>query len=381
MDKRERFDDIFRDRLYDVEYDPTEMAWEGIAAQLPRRRFMHKWMRRVVAVAALLLLVAGSGMLFLWHENKEEASGIVMADHLVQPVSSMANEDNTILYTEPLEVGELTLVVCKKGEKEGEQRTGECVPVSVVRDSEPLLHGEELPVKLVDNTRVPFMKKLPRKWRIGVGSGGIGIAGVSLNNYNDLAPTQDMENPVPQPDDQDKPLLSRATSTPRYEPEKSVRVKHLMPVSFGISLSYPLSERWSFQTGLTYTYSRSKWKKESSNRVVQKQSLHFLGIPISVNCRLTNWQRPYCYFNAGILAEVNIAGHLKNSYGHESIRIPGLLWTSYARVGVAYPLIRFISVYAEGGMCYYFDYKGTIETVRSEHAFNFTGQLGIRFSF
>ena len=117
------------------------------------------------------------------------------------------DRDNTILYTEPLEVGELTLVVYKKGEKEGEQRTGECVPVSVVRDSEPLLHEEELPVKLVDNTRVPFVKKLPRKWRIGVGSGGIGIAGVSLNN-SDGAFYEDAGSNIPHPDDQDKPLLS-----------------------------------------------------------------------------------------------------------------------------------------------------------------------------
>ena len=154
-----------------------------------------------------------------------------------------------------------------------------------------------------------------------------------------------------------------------------------MPISFGVSLSYPINERWSFQTGLTYTYLRSKWKYVSSDRVVQKQSLHFLGMPVSVNYRLTNWSRPYCYFNAGILAEVNLAGKLKNSYGYEHICIPGVLWTTYARVGVAYPLIRFVSVYAEGGICYYFDYKGTVETKRSENAFNFTGQLGLRLNF
>lgn len=380
MDKREHFDDIFRDRLYDVEYDPAETAWEGITARLPRRRFIHK-MRRAVAVAALLLLVAGSGMLFLWHAKEEMTSGIVtVQDFSIQPISSITSGGNTILYTDSLEIGELALGVYEKEERLLRQFAEECISIPAVRAFEPLSHEEELFVKLVDNTRVPFMKKQPRKWRIGVGSGGFGIAGVSLNNSDGVF-YEDAGSNIPQPDDKDKPLLSRATSTPRYEPEESVRVKHLMPVSFGISLSYPLSERWSFQTGLTYTYSRSRWKKESSNRVVQKQSLHFLGIPISVNCRLTNWQRPYCYFNAGILAEVNIAGRLKNSYGHESIRIPGVLWTSYARVGLAYPLIRFVSVYAEGGMCYYFDYRGTIETVRSEHAFNFTGQLGIRFSF
>ena len=201
-----------------------------------------------------------------------------------------------------------------------------------------------------------------------------------MNNVDNMAPSQDLGNNT-DPEDNDRQPLSRATSTPRYEPEKSTRVKHLMPVSIGLSVSYPLNERWSFQTGLTYTYLRSKWKHESSSRVVQKQSLHFIGIPVSVNYRLTNWLRPYCYFNAGVLAEVNVAGRLKNSYGHEDIRVPGILWTTYTCVGIAYPLIRFVSIYAEGGMCYYFNYRGTIETVRSENAFNFTGQLGLRLNF
>lgn len=377
MDKRERFDDIFRERLYDLKYNPTEAAWEGIAARLPRRRFVHKRVYRVVAVAAVLLLVVSGSILYLWHEGEDNFSPVtVLQNEKMSPVPLITSEKKIVLVAEAAGIGELKPVSCK--ESVSREFVQACSRIN--RNLVALQHEGESAMILADCDVTPSIKKKARKWRIGVGSGNLGLAGVSLNNVDNIAPSQDLGNNT-DPEDNDRQPLSRATSTPRYEPEKSTRVKHLMPVSIGLSVSYPLNERWSFQTGLTYTYLRSKWKHESSSRVVQKQSLHFIGIPVSVNYRLTNWLRPYCYFNAGVLAEVNVAGRLKNSYGHEDIRVPGILWTTYTRVGIAYPLIRFVSIYAEGGMCYYFNYRGTIETVRSENAFNFTGQLGLRLNF
>ena len=378
MDKRERFDDIFRERLYDVEYSPTEVAWEGISARLPRRRLVHGWIRRVAAVVALFLLAVG-GVLFWWYTDEDDIAGLAA----VQKSNSIPlfSIPDAKLYVAPLSVSELPSYVLGK-EVLSKQFVQECTITSL--DSTLYLSPREEEksfISLVSHVNAPLVKKSPRKWRIGVGSGNMGLAGVSLNNGGDMAAMDNVWNDNSNPNDEDEPLLSRATSTPSYLPERTTRVKHSMPISFGVSLSYPINERWSFQTGLTYTYLRSKWKYVSSDRVVQKQSLHFLGMPVSVNYRLTNWSRPYCYFNAGILAEVNLAGKLKNSYGYEHICIPGVLWTTYARVGVAYPLIRFVSVYAEGGICYYFDYKGPVETKRSENAFNFTGQLGLRLNF
>ena len=378
MDKRERFDDIFRERLCDLKYNPTEAAWEGIAARLSRRRFVHKRVYRVVTVAAVLLLVVSGSILYLWHEGEDNFSPVtVLQNEKMSPVPLSTSEKKLVLVAEAAGIGELKPVSCKENSVSREFVQA-CSRIN--RNLVALQHEGESAMILADCDVTPSIKKKARKWRIGVGSGNLGLAGVSLNNVDNIAPSQDLGNNT-DPEDNDRQPLSRATSTPRYEPEKSTRVKHLMPVSIGLSVSYPLNERWSFQTGLTYTYLRSKWKHESSSRVVQKQSLHFIGIPVSVNYRLTNWLRPYCYFNAGVLAEVNVAGRLKNSYGHEDIRVPGILWTTYTRVGIAYPLIRFVSIYAEGGMCYYFNYRGTIETVRSENAFNFTGQLGLRLNF
>ena len=361
-----------------MEYSPTEVAWEGISARLPRRRLVHGWIRRVAAVVALFLLAVG-GVLFWWYTDEDDIAGLAA----VQKSNSIPlfSIPDAKLYVAPLSVSELPSYVLGK-EVLSKQFVQECTITSL--DSTLYLSPREEEksfISLVSHVNAPLVKKSPRKWRIGVGSGNMGLAGVSLNNGGDMAAMDNVWNDNSNPNDEDEPLLSRATSTPSYLPERTTRVKHSMPISFGVSLSYPINERWSFQTGLTYTYLRSKWKYVSSDRVVQKQSLHFLGMPVSVNYRLTNWSRPYCYFNAGILAEVNLAGKLKNSYGYEHICIPGVLWTTYARVGVAYPLIRFVSVYAEGGICYYFDYKGTVETKRSENAFNFTGQLGLRLNF
>ena len=111
-----------------------------------------------------------------------------------------------------------------------------CSPIN--RNLVALQHEGESAMILADCDVTPSIKKKARKWRIGVGSGNLGLAGVSLNNVDNMAPSQDLGNNTA-PEDNDRQPLSRATSTPRYEPEKSTRVKHLMPVSGCLSVSFP----------------------------------------------------------------------------------------------------------------------------------------------
>ena len=56
-----------------------------------------------------------------------------------------------------------------------------------------------------------------------------------------------------------------------------------------------------------------------------------------------------------------------------------LLWSLNARVGVSYPVIRFINVFAEAGVDYYFDNGSLIETAHAEKPFSASFQVGFRF--
>lgn len=378
MDKRDRLEDIFRERLYNTEVQPDTSAWEGISARVSRRSSYRVWSHRVAAAVALLLVLGSSVLLLRNHLEEPDLNKPTIS--LALQVSPVPNgEGRTVSLA--TEVKDMPLASVYKTR---EYRIEKNASVPVIEIGIPPVLHELLPGEIKEEMTLVTRERLAptarRKWKFGVGGGSLGLAGLSLNNMNDM-PVYDANNPgMYDPEPGQEPLLSRATAHPEYLPETQNQVKHRTPLSFGVALSYPISKRWSFQTGLTYTYLRSKWTS-STGQTAQKQSLHLVGIPLSLNYRLTDWVRPYCYFSAGVLGEINVTGQLSNKYGKTRIRIPGILWSANARIGIAYPLFRYVSGYAEGGICYYFDYQGTIETMRSGQAFNFTGQIGLRLNF
>ena len=96
------------------------------------------------------------------------------------------------------------------------------------------------------------------------------------------------------------------------------------------------------------------------------------------------------YASAGGQVELNVAGKvctdlyspvekLKSVTEKERMKEP--YFSVNARVGVSYPIIRFLSAYAEVGADYYFDNGSDVETIHSEKPFYVGLQLGFRFGF
>ena len=65
------------------------------------------------------------------------------------------------------------------------------------------------------------------------------------------------------------------------------RQKHYQPISFGLSVSYPLMSNLSLSTGITYTRLRSDFASIiNGSSISQEQTLHYLGFPLNVQYRL-----------------------------------------------------------------------------------------------
>lgn len=167
-------------------------------------------------------------------------------------------------------------------------------------------------------------------------------------------------------------------------------VKHKTPLSLGMSVSYALNSRFALVSGLSYSYLSSSWETTNTYHNKTRQKLHFVGIPLSLSYKIAEWKRFNVYASAGIMTEVNVSGKLTTDkymynelYERESehIRMKQWLWSVNARAGVSYPLIRFVSLYAEVGADYYFDNGSVLETVHSEKPFNVSLQAGFRFGF
>ena len=109
---------------------------------------------------------------------------------------------------------------------------------------------------------------------------------------------------------EDEKLLSmNALSDAAQGKEPKTNVEHKTPVSFGLSVSRQLNNRFSLQTGLTYSFLASSWETQAStyNKEIL-QRLHFIGIPVSLTYTIADWNRFRFYASAGAQAEFNIAG-------------------------------------------------------------------------
>lgn len=165
--------------------------------------------------------------------------------------------------------------------------------------------------------------------------------------------------------------------------------KHHIPVKLGVSFRYYLSDRWSIQSGLTYSYLASDLSYNSmATSYETKQKLHYIGIPIQAGLRIWEGKRSRSYISAGGQVEKLISGKaithytLDNQFSGtliENISDNKPLFSALASVGIEYLLRKDLSLYAEPGIHYYFKNGNGLNTHYNEQPLNFNITVGFRF--
>lgn len=169
------------------------------------------------------------------------------------------------------------------------------------------------------------------------------------------------------------------------------KVKHKFPVSAGISVRKQLTSRLALESGLLYTLlSSDLYAGEDNAHYFQEQRLHYLGIPLKINYAFWKKERLSFYVSGGGMMEFCMDGSLRSDYYLNLIRehssktdldVKRPQFSVLSSVGMQFAIIRSVSLYAEPGIAYYFDDKNKIETIRKEHPFTISLQLGLRISF
>lgn len=415
--ERDTIDDLFRSKLYDFEEETMPGDWEAIADRLPGkapvpfRRTLRYW----VAAAVVSLLMITSGV-YLFRSEKEPPP---VADRIEQETKKMETElakesEVPVTAIQPVEeqipatpIAKVQQPVVRETYK-APVKVADTEPAVISSDddmeekAEVIIHSDETDVVETEDvvqghpevgsandTRslvadvAPAGKKektvSPRRWGFGMGGGSVTTGtSNSLNTY--VLKNTSLT-------DQELLFLNSANF------ENSTRrtnVKHKTPVSVGMSVSYSLNNRFALVTGLNYSLLSSSWETTDTYHNKTSQKLHFIGVPLSLSYKIAEWKRFQVYAAAGVMTEVNVSGKLvtkkymhKELYEKESehIRMKEWMWSVNARAGVSYPLLRFVSLYAEVGADYYFDNGSSIETVRSEKPFNVNLQAGFRLGF
>lgn len=415
--ERDTFDDMFRSKLQDFEVDTMPEDWEAIADRLPVkapvsfRRTLRYW-----AAAAVISLLMITGGVYMFKSEREVAPiaekieketkkvETELAKDVEAPVAQI-EEKITVspvaavqqpavvrsTYKAAVKVAHTEPAVISSDDDLEEQAEVITDPDedSVVVDREEVVqdHPEVGSIDtrslIADAAPVGKVEKevAPRKWGFGMGGGSVTTG--TNNSLNTYALKNTMMT--------DQELLF--LNSPNFENSSlpKTNIHHKTPVSVGFSVSRYLNNRFALSTGLNYTFLSSTWDVDAPvyyNKTAQK--LHFIGIPVSLSYKIAEWNRFQVYAAAGVMTEVNVSGKLitekysgKELYEKESehIRMKEWLWSVNARAGVSYPLLRFVSLYAEAGVDYYFDNGSTIETVRSEKPFNVSLQAGFRLGF
>ena len=170
--------------------------------------------------------------------------------------------------------------------------------------------------------------------------------------------------------------------------EVSTTSRHYLPVNVGFSLGWEFAPGFSLSAGVDYTCLVSDLSSGTdATRYETRQTLHYLGIPATLEWSFVQRPRLRAYLYAGGQARKAVYGTSSTRYVIDSapwepviekIGEAPLQWSAGAGAGVEYMLGDKVGLYAEPGLNYYFDNGSPVENVFKSRPLNFNLTLGLR---
>ena len=151
----------------------------------------------------------------------------------------------------------------------------------------------------------------------------------------------------------------------------SVSYSHDLPIGLGIALNFPLTDRFSIETGLNYTYLHSV---EDNFGSLSDQKLHFVGIPLRASYAFIRKGTFSLYAGAG----TSVEKCLRASIGSRSYDEKRLQWAGEAFAGAELKLWKSTSLYLQPTVSYWFTDTDLV-TYRTENPLVFSVNAGLRF--
>ena len=166
------------------------------------------------------------------------------------------------------------------------------------------------------------------------------------------------------------------------------RYEHQLPITLQMMLSRQISEKASIETGLSYTQLNSTITTGSSSANIQEhQKLRYVGIPIRFGWTWYDKARLRFYSSAGGMLEMPIHSTVgvrhfyngTNTFQKEvSPHVP-VQWSVSLGLGAQYNVTPHLGIYLEPSLQYYINNGSGLKTYRTEHPFELTLPLGLRF--
>ena len=394
------------DKLADHEVPAPEGLWADIEAALPKapvangkRRSLLIPLRRWAIAASVAALVAGGGYLW-WQTDQPTPDGQELAatptvvtpktpnSPQSEPEEPQSASEGLLPSREPM----LPMAPLSDSEKPSAQsdeslaqQTSPSMQTTrpVPETANPTVDAKE--EKSADKTTRQLETQIALLTPKSGKSVSVGLyASNGLNDYQ-------RANGVRMSDEQ----AERYDMTP-YLPASGVRTraagpiylfgyeerqKHYQPLSFGLSVSYPLASRLSLSTGLVYTRLRSDFTCVMSDvSITRRQTLYYLGIPLNAQYHLWHWGNLNVYLSAGAEADYNIKVKSVSMGVEQEMARDRWQFSVQGALGIQYDVLPQLGLYAEPGVKYYFDNGSPLINFFKDKPLNLNLQVGLRLN-
>ena len=392
-----------RSTLESHESPAPEGLWEGIEKQMAARRRRVLWMRVGGAVAACVLLAAG--VLYLIGEDVDISTPDV-------PIVAETSPSEPAAPAAPAPTGNLAetvpaakIVVPKKAETIAMVEPDESVAKvdSLVADTSATAAPteEETPrLSLLDGTTgtttvaqqvMPLRKSTASLSRLSASLYGANMTGTQSEHggYYEFVSGNSLPTKGYSLQSMNVALANVLYLNRNSEP--ITKKDHNLPLRAGVNVRYRLSDRWSIESGLFYTYLSSRLVAGTEENCYDiSQKLQFIGVPLSASFDVWRNRRFEVYVSGGGAVEKCVAGKSHTNYyvsrfiqssDDEDVSIDKLQFSLVAAAGLQFNITDRFGIYAEPGMSYYFDNGSEVSTIYKDRPFNFDMKIGLRFSF
>ncbi len=415
---KDLFFEVIKEKLESYSIQPDKSVWEEIESRLDSKKKINltPWVAAAAVAACIALLwlvIPFNTQISKNHENEQlsqnEPSVVQDLPEAtdVEPVGSSLQEDVRLAFVEKEErtspVGFSFGIRNEITVEEVIEETADIRPTVVLPETpveqQPQVkeedktkqrlsqeEAERLLYAMINNDQEPLRLTNKKK------KGSFGLSIGSGNNY-----VADNNNPLLSEGNwalrASGPALQKAASDEiknRILTYKDFEdVSHNAPLSFGLSVRYPFSDRFAIESGLTYTYLSTSFKNKSPKRDATLR-LHYLGIPINAVANVYETGRWRFYVLAGGMIEKGIYSYFaQNEYdddGNGKIKtvspdkgIDGVQLSIHIAPGAEFKFDNNYSIYIEPRAAYYFDNNQPV-SIRTKHPFNLGVSAGVRFT-
>ncbi len=390
-----RFNDDLRRKEQDFEIPAPEGLWADVDRNLaptPAARFMPRRVR-YAAAAALILLIAGTAALILTSPEPHPAFPPVAATGKEQP----AEESKNIAKVEKVNYDDYDAFVdydkndiSDISDRNEKNDINEKSDISDRAESKP--ESEEPAVGIVTVKSDPPVRDYPQI------TGGRPKTGISVSIY-----AGNLMADAGNPSTGYRPMAGWSNTggsqmcdpaiggignpaIASYARQVRTKTRHNLPLRFGINAAFPLTDRLSLESGVTYSILSSTTTSGSDTDLDESHlRLHYIGIPLRLRYDIWSTGRLGIYASGGGMAEKCVYGRRTDTAEGrqptvQNISERRLQFSITASAGVRYSITRSLDIFVEPGASYYPDNGSDVVNSYKDKPLNFDLKAGVRFN-